>query len=316
MPTKGPLFVGIDVGKTTLDVAAGDLRLKLANDRAGHEEMLTRVRALRRHLHFIVEVDNGYGRTLILFLFARRCRVTLVNPYRVRSFARASGKLAKTDRIDAMTMHEYGQTLRPAPSAKPDQYLARLQHVMRRRRQLREALHIQKQQLPLMWDKSIARATEALVEQLSAECAKLQQRAEELVCASPVLAARYRLFQSVKCIGATTALELVAGLPELGSINRREIAALVGVAPINYDTGTSKESARIKGGRFYLRRALYMSAVAGIRFNEVLAPFYQRLRANGKPGRVAIVAAMRKLVVHLNSLAGQITRTPPHSLGG
>lgn len=300
MPSAGPVFVGIDIAKATLDVAAADLHLKVENNRTGQIEMLQRVRSLKKRLHFILESDTGYGRELAKFLYSRRCKVSVVHPYRVRSFARAKGYLAKTDYIDAQVLAEYGERFRPKTSLKANKFQERLQHVMRRRRQITELLKMQKMQVQQMWDAEIRADTRKLMKSLTERIDNLLERADKIVQSSPLLAVKFNALCSVKCIGPKTAIEMIAELPELGLLNRKQVAALAGVAPMNYDTGTSGTARHIRGGRFYARTGLYMPMMVAIRFNPVLKPFYERLRANGKPHNVAMVAVMRKMVIHLN----------------
>lgn len=303
MPTVGPTFVGIDIAKATLDVAAGELHLKVSNDREGHAEMLRKVRALKKHLHFILESDTGYGRELANFLFARKCKLSVVHPYRVRSFARASGYLAKTDYLDAQVLAEYGKQFRPAPSPQTSKIQARLQHVMRRRRQIVELLKIQKNQVQQMWDTEIKADTRKLMASLVERVDQLLVRANGIVEGSPELTAKMKAFCSVKCVGPKTALELLSEMPELGTLGRKQAAALAGLAPMNYDTGTTPSVRHIRGGRFHVRTCLYMPALGAIRYNPILKAVYARLKANGKPHNVALVAVMRKMVIRLNHVA-------------
>jgi transposase len=306
MQSSKTVFVGIDIAKVTLDVAAADLHLKVANDRAGHMEMLQKVRALKRRLHFILESDVGYGRELANYLFSRRCKVSVVHPYRVRSYARARGYLAKTDYIDAQVLAEYGQQFRPKPSFKTNKLQALFQHVMRRRRQIVELLKAQKLQVMQIWDAEMRADTKKLMALFSERIGGLVARAEKIVLSSPELSAKFQAFCAVKGIGPQTAIELLAEMPELGTLNRRQAGALAGLAPMNYDTGTSGSVRHIRGGRFYVRTSLYMPIMVAIRFNPILKAVYERLRANGKPHNVAMVAVMRKMVIHLNHVARQV----------
>ena len=307
MPPIKTVYVGIDIGKESLDVAAADLRLKVANNRDGFGELLRETRALKKRLHFIVESDESYGRELARFLHARKCKMSVVPPYRVRSYARATGRLAKTDYIDSELLAEYGREFRPGVTGKADKIQAQLQHIMRRRRQVVDLLKIQKTQIQQMWDREIMADTKKLMQQFEERIEALTTRAEALVKASPALAAKFRAYCKVVGIGGKTAIELIAEMPELGTLGRKQVAALAGLAPVNYDSGTTPAPRHIRGGRFYVRTSLYMPTLVAVKHNEVLKVFYDRLRANGKPFRVALTAAMRKMVIYLNHVARDAT---------
>jgi transposase len=308
MATMGTVFVGVDIGKSTLEASAADLHLKVSNDREGQLELLRKVRALKRHLHFIVEADMGYGREFVAFLRSRRCKVSVANPYQVRSFARAQGRLAKTDYLDAEVLAEYGKTFRPDVTPKPNKLQLRLKQVVKRRGQLIEMNKMQGLQLQHIWDAEIRKDAGKLMKIFAERIEAMDVRAQEIVQSCPVMSAKYRAFREVKCVGPQTAITLLSEVPELGTMNRRQAAALVGVAPLNKDTGTTLSPRHIRGGRFFVRKALYMTALTASHFNPVLAPFYKRLRENGKPPRVALIAVVRKLVIHLNHVArGVIT---------
>jgi transposase len=310
MDTTGLNFVGIDIGKTTLEVATADLHLKVNNNKDGHVELLKKVRALRRHLHFIVESDTGYGRELGAFLRTRRCKLSVVNPYQVRSFARAQGRLAKTDYLDAEVLAEYGKAFKPAASPKPNKLQLELREVVKRRRQLIEMQKVQGLQLEHIRDAEIRKDAKALLKLYAEGIEGMDARAEVIVQSCPILSAKYQAFRKVKCVGPQTAIILISEVPELGTMNRRQAAALVGVAPLNRDTGTTTSPRHIRGGRFFARKCLYLAAMTASRYNPILTPFYKRLRENGKPGKVALVAVMRKLVIHLNHVARGVLFDP------
>jgi len=300
------VYLGIDIAKDTLEVAGPGLRLPVPNTAEGHAQLLAAARALRTPVHFICEATGGYERRLVASLLAQDCAVSLLNPARVRQFAKATGQLAKTDRIDATVLAEYGRTLQPPAEPKPVPLLAELTDVVRRRAQLAELLGLQRTQRQQLYDAKLIAELDRLIGFLEQQICALEQRLDELIDKDGGLGIRLQRLCQVEGVGKTTAMNLLAELPELGRLNRTRIAALAGLAPFNRDSGGASGQRHICGGRAQVRRALYMAALTATRCNPVLRPFYQQLRARGKGHRVAITAVMRKLLVHLN----QIVRTP------
>lgn len=301
-----PVYLGIDIAKATLEVAGPGLRLPVPNTAEGYTQLLAAARALRTPVHFICEATGGYERRLVASLLAQDCAVSLLNPARVRQFAKATGRLAKTDRIDAELLAEYGRTLQPPAEPKPEPLLVELTDVVRRRAQLAELLGLQRTQRQQLHDAKLIADLDRLIGFLEAQIAALESRLDELIDQDGGLGARLQRLCQIEGVGKITATNLLAELPELGRLNRTRIAALAGLAPFNRDSGGVTGQRHIRGGRAQVRRALYMAALTATRCNPVLRPFYQQLRARGKGHRVAITAVMRKLLVHLN----QIVRTP------
>jgi transposase len=300
------VYLGIDIAKDSLEVAGPGLRLPAPNTAEGHAQLLAAARALRTPVHFICEATGGYERLLVASLLAQDCAVSLLNPARVRQFAKATGRLAKTDRIDAEVLAEYGRTLHPPAEQKTDPLLEEMTDLVRRRAQLAELLGLQRTQRQQLYDARLIGEIDQLIGFLEQQIAALEQRLHELIDKDGGLGARLKRLCQVEGVGPTTAINLLAELPELGRLNRTRIAALAGLAPFNHDSGAASGQRHIRGGRRQVRRALYMAALTATRCNPVLRPFYQQLRARGKGHRVAITAVMRKLLVHLN----QIVRTP------
>lgn len=300
---SGKLFVGVDISKEALEIAAPGLHLKVANDRAGFVAMLKAVRALKRHAHFACENDRGYGRALFNFLFAKKCRVSLLSAYKVRQFAKATGRMAKTDYIDAELISEYAATFRPAPTVPHTPIQARLLDLMRRRGQLVRVVRDQRLQAPQLWDRKLKRDCQALIARLAADIKELEKSATVIVTSCPILSAKHAALCDVPGIGARTATQLLAELPELGSLNRRKVAALAGLAPVNWESGNGATVRHIRGGRLAVRTAIFMAAQSASRCNPVLSVFFKNMRARGKPYFVSLVAVMRKLLIYLNRLA-------------
>jgi len=301
-----PVYLGIDIAKDTLEGAGPGLRLPVPNTAEGHAQLLAAARALRTPVHFVCEATGGYERRLVASLLAQDCAVSLLNPARVRQFAKATGRLAKTDRIDAELLAEYGRTLHPPVEPKPVPLLAELTDVVRRRAQLAELLGLQRTQRQQLYDVKLIADLDRLIGFIEQQIAALERRLDELIDKDGGLGSRLQQLCQVAGVGKTTAMHLLAELPELGRLNRTRIAALAGLAPFNRDSGGTSGQRHIRGGRAQVRRALYMAALTATRCNPVLGPFYRQLRARGKGHRVAITAVMRKLLVHLN----QIVRTP------
>lgn len=299
-----PVYVGIDVAKNSFEVAVtGELQtLSLGNDEAGHAEVCQLLVPLAPRL-VLLEATGGYEQQLALALAAAGLRVSVVNPRQARDFARCVGKLAKTDRIDAQALRAFAAMLDAQghePRALADEQQRELTALVVRRRQLVAMLVAERQRLVVAHPKarpSILQIMDAIAAQLhdvDGEL-KIHIRAHHADLA--------KLLTSVKGVGPTTASTLLAQLPELGKLNRKQITALVGLAPMNRDSGTLRGQRHIFGGRADVRRVLFVAALVGTRFNPVLKAFYARLLAAGKPKKVALVACMHKLLVILNAIA-------------
>ena len=298
------VFVGIDVAKATLAVAlrpSGEV-FEVANSPAGHRALAQRLRKLTVE-RVLLEATGGYEQPLALALSAAGLRVSVINPRQARDFARCMGKLAKTDRIDAQALRGFAALLDAQghePRVLADEQQRELTALVVRRRQLVAMLVAERQRLALAHAKakpSILFIMDAIAAQLSDVDGQLK---EHVLLHHADLAA---LLTSVKGVGPTTASTLLAQLPELGKLNRKQITSLVGLAPINRDSGTLRGQRHIFGGRADVRRVLYVAALVGTRFNPVLKDFYARLLAAGKPKKVALVACMHKLLVILNAIA-------------
>lgn len=300
------VHLGIDIAKDTLEVAGPGLRLTVPNTAEGHGQLLAAAQALRSPVHFVCEATGGYERRLLAFLLLQDCAVSLLHPNWVRAFARSTGQRAKTDRIDAQLLADYGRLHQPPAEPKPTELLQELSDIVRRRAQLARLLGVQRTQRQQLHHPKLIKQLDRLIATLEAQIGELDTQLDALVERDGVLAERCRRLCQVEGVGQTTAVNLIAELPELGHLNRARIAALAGLAPYNHDTGTHTGLRHIHGGRYQVRRALYMAALTAVRCNPVLGPYYRQLRARGKLHRVAIVAVMRKLLVHLN----QLLRTP------
>jgi transposase len=304
-------FVGIDVAQAMLDIAvipSGE-HWQVANEPAALEGLVQRLHALSPSL-IVLEATGGLEIPVAGMLAADGLPVVVVNPRQARDFAKATGQLAKSDRIDAFQLARFGQAVRPTPRPLKDTQTQALEALLVRRRQLLDMLVAEQNRLP--------RAPQLLHNDLNAHIQWLKQRLQELddelrqaIQASPVWRVQDKLLQSVPGVGPVLAIALLVQLPELGTLNRRQIAALVGVAPYNCDSGTLRGQRHCWGGRAPLRAVLYMATLAAIRCNPRLRAFHERLRAAGKAPKVAITACMRKLLTILNAIMK--THTPWHA---
>jgi transposase len=293
------LYVGIDVSKDRLDVALSDGRYEqLNNDAPGHAQLCVLLAATPTQL-IVLEATGGLERALAVELAAQGLPLRIVNPRQVRHFAKAAGLLAKTDRIDAEVLLRFGQAMKPAPREPVSEAQHALQALVLRRRQLVEMLIMERNRLSSA-HKAVRTQVKRTVQWLENELDCADKDTDDALKSSGVWREKVELLESVPGIARVTSLSLLATLPELGSLNRRQISALVGVAPFNRDSGHLRGRRSIYGGRATTRAALYMAALVGMRHNPVLRRFYERLRAAGKPGKVALVACMRKLLTILN----------------
>jgi transposase len=294
--------VGIDVGKEKLDVGiTGEKRVRVwANDEGGREELSDWVVEQEAPL-VVVEASGGYETAIVSELVERGQAVALVNPTRVRAFARAEGILAKTDKIDAGVIALFGATMKPEPQARRDQSRVELNQWVTRRRQLVVMVTAEKNRL-----QTAAPAMQAGIAKhiawLQADIKALEEQINQAIAANPGWSETARRSESVPGVGSITSSTLVADLPELGQLNRQKIAALVGLAPFNHDSGKRRGQRRIFGGRASVRSVLYMATLSAITHNPVIKSFYQRLLAKGKLKKVALTACMRKLLVILNAM--------------
>ncbi len=296
------VFVGIDVSKGRLDVAVrpSEERFTVTNDSAGIAERVERLAKLKATL-MVLEATGGLETAVTVALVARGLAVAVVNPRQARDFAKSMGKLAKTDKIDAMVLARFAEAIRPQPRQLPDEQAQLLQATLVRRRQLIEMLVAEKNRLPLTHVSMQARVEEHIA-WLETELKTIDQDLNVQLRASPVWREKEDLLLGVKGVGPVLTTTLLAELPELGQLNRKQIAALVGVAPFNRDSGKFKGKRAIWGGRAAVRNVLYMATLSASQFNPVIRDFYQHLLEQGKLKKVALIACARKLLTILNAM--------------
>ncbi|MCA9927225.1 MAG: IS110 family transposase [Anaerolineales bacterium] len=296
-------FLGIDVSKTALDLARwGQKEVKqFANDADGIAAMVEMLSSETAVTLIVVEASGGFERAMVTELAAASLPIVVVNPTRVRNFARAKGQLAKTDKIDARMIADFGQAIRPEvrPLGSVEQQL--IKALVTRRRQLIDMQTAEKNRRTSINPELLPRLQNHL-DWLAAELAEIEEELNDWIAQNVHWREKRAGLESVPGVGEITAFTLLAELPELGTLSRQKIAALVGLAPFNRDSGRFRGRRHIFGGRSDVRSVLYMAALSGIRFNPVLKAFYDRLVAKGKLFKVAITACMRKLLTILNAI--------------
>jgi len=312
MITEEVHVVGVDVSKATLELGCFSLTLpaSIPNTPAGFKILLKSITKCITPVHIICEATGPYHGPLVRFLHQAGIKVSVVNPRLTRDFARARGKLAKTDAIDALLLADYGRTMQPDPTAPPEEHVVLLDELVTRRAQLVEDRARERNRLEQASGPDVAASLRLHIRHLDEQIKKLLKRIAEVVEKHPSLKAKVSLLAQVHGIGTLTASVLLATLPELGTLSKNEVTALAGLAPFNRDSGAFRGKRSIHGGRIGVRCAIYMSALCASRGNPILKTFYQRLRAAGKPHKVALVAVMRKLLIYLNSLLKQHSLSP------
>jgi transposase len=303
-----PCFVGIDVAKAQLDIAlrpTGE-RWSVPNDPHGWATLVARLQAVPPTL-IVLEATGGLERTVTAALAAAGFPVVVVNPRQARDFARATGQLAKTDALDARALAHFADVIRPTPRPLPDAQTQELRALLGRRQQL-IVMRTAEQNRLAGTSERLAKDIAAHITWLNDRLATLDDALESLLRASPVWRENDDLLQSAPGIGPVCARTLLLELPELGTLTRQQIAALVGVAPLNCDSGTLRGRRTIWGGRAHVRTVLYMGTLVATRYNPRIKAFYERLLAAGKVKKVALTACMRKLLTMLNAMLKH--RTP------
>jgi transposase len=303
-----PIFVGIDVSKAQLDVGIRPSRqtMSVTNDKAGIKILVKSLEKLKPTL-VVLESTGGLERQVMLALIAAEIPAVMANPRQIRDFARSTGQLAKTDRIDADTLAYYAEAIRPKPRPLPDELTMELRSLTVRRRQIIDMIVAEKNRLSTA-SKPIGKRISAHITWLEQELERADQNIDEFIEKNPVWKENRDILCSTPSVGPASSRTLLAELPELGTLNRKQISALVGVAPFARDSGTLKGHRTIWGGRASVRCALYMATLSATRFNSVIRDFYKRLKAKGKDSKVALVACMHKLLTILNAMIKNKTR--------
>lgn len=297
--------IGIDVSKKELEIHCYDSKLKLptaiANTKTGISKIISKLRKCDDP-HVVFEATGGYEKLLLVLLQSQEIKASRITPSLARNFAKAKGLLAKTDSIDAQVLTDYGIQFAPRVTAPLDPVIEEIQSLIKYRRHLNDELHRERMHLEHLLPKSVERMVKARMKSLQKQADKVTDMMLALKVKSTILDEAVKLLTETKGVGDNSALSLLVAMPELGKISNKQAASLAGVAPFNRDSGKMRGQRTIFGGRKEIRKALYMAALVGSRYNPVLKEFYQRLLSKGKPKKLALIAVMRKLLCHLNSL--------------
>ena len=297
------LFVGIDVAKDTLDVHVLPThdRFQYTTHAEDVETLLARLRKLHPTL-ITLEATGGYGTTLAAQLQDAGLTVAVVNPRQVRDFARATGRLAKTDRIDAEVLAGFAKAIRPPARSVGTKEQRSLKTLVARRRQLIQMQTAEQNRLYRAQDPPVTDSIQTVLGLIAGQLQEMDRQLDTAVRTSPAWLETAAIVQSIPGMGRTSTLKVIAKLPELGQLNRRQIASLVGLAPMNKDSGKMRGYRSVRGGRADVRTALYMPTLSAIRCNPEIRRFYLRLTKNGKKHKVAMTACMRKMLITLNAM--------------
>ena len=303
MDSTSHACVGIDVAKDSLDVCLlpTEQAFTVTNDPDGFRQLVGQLPAAGTCL-VVIEATGGYQRRVVAALVAAGHTVAVVNPRQVRDFARGLGILAKTDRLDARVIARFGQHAQPRPIEISSEKQAELQELVTRRRQLVELRTAEKNRLETATAKTVRKNIRHMLEQLDKQVGQLEDQIGKLLESDPELSSKAALLETVPGVGTVTITSLLVEVPELGRLNRQQIAALIGVAPFNRDSGKFHGRRAIWGGRAAVRSVLYMAALTARRCNPLIREFANRLEAAGKPFKVVLTACMRKLLVILNTM--------------
>ena len=294
------VYIGVDVAKAYLDVAWAERSRRFANGKSGWSALIRWIKQSALPVHLICEASGGYEQGLLDAAQQNGIKISLVQANRVRQFARAAGILAKTDKVDARVLCAFGSTMQPEPRAPLSAQQKQLRELETQRRHLSRILVAEQNRLAQLNDKELQRLTRSLLATLKRQMAAIDARIAGLIAQDQSLKEKAQKLTAIAGVGPRTAVLLLAQIPELGTLNRAQAAALAGLAPFNRDSGTFRGKRTIFGGRRALRCGLYMAALVAARHNLILRNFYQRLRKNGKPHKVALTAVMRKLLLPLN----------------
>lgn len=298
---KNQEYVGVDVSKENLDMvvySTNEIR-SFGNEDAGIAKAMTWLKQVNPAI-IVMEATGGMEVSLYVALQETNLPAAVINPRQIRDFAKSMGILAKTDKVDAKVLARYAATIQPEARPLPDEETRQLNTLVTRRHQLLEMIIAESNRAAITRDKTMQQRIHAHIDWLKQELAGINKDISQMIKENPVWDAKDKLLQSVPGVGPVLSATLIAELSELGILNRKKIAALVGVAPLNRDSGKHRGARSIWGGRCGVRRPLYMAALNAVRFNPTIKIFYERLLANGKEKKVALTACMHKLLMTLN----------------
>lgn len=298
------IFVGVDVSKASLDIFRPDQGelVKIKNIELAIESFCEKLAELKDRVVFVMEATGGYENELVRTLHKHQFQVSVVNPRRVRDFAKGIGLDAKTDQIDAKVLSKYGEVVQPQLTAAKSDHEQKHSALVSRRSQLLGLINQEENRMKQTWDEDAKKSIEAVLETLKKQLKQIDSQLKAMLAKDTKNARKIEILGSVKGVGPVTISTFLAELPELGDLNAAQTGKLVGVAPINSDSGAKSGKRFTGGGRSHVRRVLYMATLSAIRHNPAIHEFYVRLKSKGKASKVAIVACMRKLITILNHL--------------
>lgn len=294
------VYIGVDVAKGHLDVSWAQQARRFANDKSGRAALVAWIKQSPAAVQLICEASGGYEQALLELLHQRQVKITLVQANRVRQYARAAGILAKTDKVDARVLACFGAAMQPQPSVPRSAEHKQLRELEAQRRHRSVALVAEQNRLTQLSSAELRSLSRSFIRMVKKQIDTIDARISALILQDQELRLKAQKLTSITGVGARTAALVLAQMPELGQLNRRQAAALGGLAPFNRDSGTLRGKRTIFGGRRALRSGLYMAALVATRHNPILSNFYQRLRTKGKPHKLALTAVMRKLLIALN----------------
>ncbi|RUM73742.1 MAG: IS110 family transposase [Sulfurovum sp.] len=305
--------IGVDVSKKKLDIAFNETDfVTIDNNEKAFQELLKTITMPLKDVHFIMEATGGYESKFADFLLSQNIAVSIINPKRVRDYAKAMGKLAKNDRIDAHVIREFANIANPVLLNKKSPEEQKLRNLIKRRRQLLKQQTIEKLYLETTSEREALDSIREMLKQLEIQIESMDAKIQTLMSADQSYRKKKELLIEVEGIGSQSVATILANLPELGTLNNKQIGALVGVAPFCNDSGERKGKKMIWGGRKQIRTALYMPMLSAIQYNKPIKAFYDRLIKKGKIRKVAVIACMRKLLTILNSMLKNNTRWDPN----
>ena len=304
-----PVYVGVDVAKATLQVHLQGSQIQFHNTPKGRTQLCKKVQALAG-AHVVCEATGGYEQPMVQALHQARTLVSVVNPAQVRAAALAKGQRAKNDPIDAQGLTDYGQRYQPQPTPPVSPVQRQLSALTQWLQQLTQAKAIAKTQAEHHQEPFVRRAHQELIEHYESQIKTVEVKIQKLMDQDQALRQRVQCLDAIEGVGLRTAVLVLAHMPELGQLNRSQATALAGLAPWTRDSGTMKGQRCIGGGRPEVRTALYMASLSAIKSNPILREFFQRLKGKGKPGKVALTAVMRKLLIHMNHQLKSLAAKP------
>lgn len=295
------IYIGIDVSKDSLDVSTPKASFKCNNNKNGFDYLLKKIKFFEDEVFCVCEATGGYELKMALFLDSKSIDIAVVTASKIKNFIKSYGEKSKTDKADANYIRTYGELMKPEKWTRPSDKELLLKELLHRREEYTKTLSQEKNRLSIEHNKKITSDIKKHIKFLEKSIGCLEKEISKIIDSNTQLSQRKQIIEDIKGFGKISAMSLITYLPELGTLSRSSIAALVGVAPYNRDSGSKNGKRYIRGGRKNLRDKLFMPTLQAMRFNPVIKDFYGRLMQRGKPFKVCLIACMRKLLIHLNA---------------